>query len=155
MKNRYFYKLLFLLFTGLALPAAIAQQDVPKLFGKEITVYKTPTCGCCQAWVEYLGDEGFKVTAHDLTDVSHIKKNAGLVNPRLHSCHTAIVDGYVIEGHVPANDIKRLLTERPPLLGLTAPGMPQYSPGMASRIPKNYDVLSIGKQGKVAVFSGY
>ena len=144
------------MFIGLpTLPSTALAEGVAKLFGKEITVYKTPTCGCCQAWVEYLEDEGFKVNAHNLTDLSHIKANAGLDDPRLHSCHTAIVDGYVIEGHVPASDIKRLLTERPPLLGLTAPGMPQLSPGMASRIPKDYDVLSIDKQGKAAVFSRY
>jgi hypothetical protein len=120
-----------------------------------VTVYKTPTCNCCSAWVEYLEDEGFTVTTHDLTDLTEIKVENGLTDPKLASCHTAIVDGYVVEGHVPANDIRRLLRERPPLVGITAPGMPQQSPGMFSRDPKGYDVLGFDANGKVSVFSRY
>ena len=71
------------------------------------------------------------------------------------SCHTAIVGGYVVEGHVPANDIRRLLDDRPDVVGITAPGMPQLSPGMASRTPKNYDVLSFDKDGQIELFSRY
>jgi hypothetical protein len=120
-----------------------------------LTVYKTPTCGCCSAWIDYMREEGFTVTAHDLTDLSAIKTRHGLRDARLASCHTAIIDGYLIEGHVPADDVRRLLRERPPVIGLTAPGMPMLSPGMNSREPRDYDVLSFDSDGNIAVFSRY
>lgn len=120
-----------------------------------ITVYKSPTCGCCKGWVTYLEDEGFSVTAVDHDDVDMIKAENGLADPSLKSCHTALVDGYVIEGHVPASDIERLLSERPDVVGLTAPGMPMMSPGMNSLIPKDYDVLAFQKNGQTRVFSSY
>jgi hypothetical protein len=94
-----------------------------------ITVYKTPSCGCCTKWVEYLRAEGFEVQAIDQRNLTPIKENAG-VTPKMASCHTAMVDGYVIEGHVPAQAIRKLLQERPATLGLAVPGMPHNSPGM-------------------------
>ena len=121
-----------------------------------ITVYKSPTCGCCQGWVSYLEDEGFDVTAVDHDNVDGIKKELGLTDPGLMSCHTAVVDGYIIEGHVPASDVRRLLTEKPAnIKGLTAPGMPVMSPGMASLEPKDYDVLSFTESGETDVYSSY
>lgn len=121
-----------------------------------ITVYKSPTCGCCQEWVTYLEEEGFTVTAINHDDVDSIKAKHGLQDPRLKSCHTALVDGYIVEGHVPASDIERLLNDRPTnIKGLTAPGMPMMSPGMASRTPKDYDVLSFTESGEIAVYSRY
>ena len=120
-----------------------------------ITVWKTPTCGCCQAWVDYLEDNGFSVTAHDVDDVTPIKKELGLTNPALYSCHTALIDGYIVEGHVPVADIKRLLAERPEIVGITAPGMPQMSPGMRSIEPKGYDVLQFNSQQQLMIFSRY
>ena len=139
---------------GFATPAFAAD---PATSAQPITVYKTPSCGCCQAWVDYLGRNGFDVTAHNLDELTTVKQRLGFTNPALYSCHTAVVDGYVIEGHVPAADILRLLDERPPLLGLTAPDMPRYSPGMMSEQPRGYDVLGIGKDGAAAagVFSRY
>lgn len=135
---------------------ARAETDaVQRLFNPAVTVYKTPTCGCCSAWVDYLRAEGFEVTTHDLPDLGEVKRQHGLTDPRLASCHTALVGGYVVEGHVPAADIRRLLEQRPPVVGLTAPGMPQLSPGMMSIEPKGYDVLSFDAAGKVAVFSRY
>lgn len=95
----------------------------------EITVYKTPNCGCCVKWVEYLQKEGFTVETHDRRDLTAIKKQAG-VSREMASCHTAMVDGYVIEGHVPASAIRKLLQERPDTRGLSVPGMPTNSPGM-------------------------
>ena len=122
----------------------------------EITVYKSPTCGCCKEWVTYLEEEGFKVTAIDSDDVDAIKLKYGLPDPKLNSCHTAIVDDYIIEGHVPASDIERLLKTRPTnIKGLSAPGMPMMSPGMASRTPKDYAVLSFTESGETAVYSQY
>lgn len=94
-----------------------------------ITVYKSPNCGCCVKWVEYLRKEGFEVNAINRSDLTPIKQRAG-VKPDMASCHTAMVDGYVIEGHVPASAIRRLLQERPDTLGLAVPGMPDNSPGM-------------------------
>ncbi len=122
----------------------------------EITVYKSPSCGCCAEWVTYLQEEGFTVSSIDHDNVDDIKTRFGIPDPELYSCHTAIVDGYIIEGHVPANDITRLLTEAPAdIKGLTAPGMPMKSPGMASRIPKDYAVLSFSESGETSVYSQY
>lgn len=122
----------------------------------EVTVYKTETCGCCSKWVTHMENAGFKVVAHDVNDLNSIKEKAGLT-PGLASCHTALVDGYVVEGHVPASDIKRMLVQRPDILGLTAPGMPQASPGMQPEglAPKGYDVLTFDKEGYTAVFNRY
>ena len=133
----------------------MAQADeLKKTFGQEITVYKTPSCGCCKEWVSYLKTNGFNVTTHDLNSLDEIKAQHG-VPAQLQSCHTAVVDGYVVEGHVPADDIWRLLTQRPKVVGITAPGMPQQSPGMNSIEPHDYDVLSFDAEGKAALFSRY
>ncbi len=122
----------------------------------EITVYKSPTCGCCTDWEVHLEKEGFKVISHKERNMNRIKKSLG-VKSHLASCHTAVIDGYVIEGHVPANDIKRLLKERPPVAGLTAPGMPQHSPGMQppGERPRGYSVLTFDKEGRTRVFTRY
>ena len=120
-----------------------------------ITVWMSASCGCCQRWVDYLQDDGFEVTAHNVDDVVSIKQKLGITNSELYSCHTAKVGGYIIEGHVPASDIRRLLNERPRLMGLTAPGMPQMSPGMFSIEPKGYDVLQFNAKQETSVFSSY
>ena len=120
-----------------------------------ITVWKSASCGCCQRWVDYLQDDGFEVTAHNVDDVVSIKRKLGMTDPALYSCHTAKVGGYLIEGHVPASDIRRLLDDRPTLVGLTAPGMPQMSPGMLSIEPKGYDVLQFNAKLETSVFSSY
>ena len=120
-----------------------------------ITVWKSASCGCCQRWVDYLQDDGFAVIAHNVDDVVSIKQKLGITNSELYSCHTAKVGGYIIEGHVPASDIRRLLNERPKLMGLTAPGMPQMSPGMFSIEPKGYDVLQFNAKQEARVFSSY
>jgi len=120
-----------------------------------ITVWKSASCGCCQRWVDYLQDDGFEVTAHNVDDIVSIKHKLGVTDPALYSCHTAKVGGYIIEGHVPASDIRRLLDERPTLVGLAAPGMPQMSPGMLSIEPKGYDVLQFSRKQETSVFSSY
>ncbi|WP_244505470.1 DUF411 domain-containing protein [Methyloceanibacter stevinii] len=96
-----------------------------------IEIWKSPTCGCCQKWADYLTENGFDVSAKNTTQgmLNRIKAQAG-IGPKLSSCHTARIDGYTIEGHVPADDIKRLLEERPDAIGLTVPDMPLGSPGM-------------------------
>lgn len=114
-----------------------------------IQVYKTPTCGCCTLWIDHLRASGFEVKATDLPDLSTLKAMNGVPN-ELSSCHTATIDGYVIEGHVPASDITRLLAERPKIAGLAVPGMPMGSPGMEHPDPRRheaYDVIAFGGQG--------
>src|SRR5690606_863960 len=120
----------------------------------EMTVYKSPTCGCCVAWIDHVKAHGFTVKAIDVRDVSGVKLANG-VTRELASCHTALVDGYVIEGHVPAADIKRLLKERPAVTGLAVPGMPMGSPGMEGPVTQRYNVVSFDKSGKTRVFSRY
>ena len=138
------------------LPGAGNAEGSPPSVGPEpeVTVYKSPTCGCCTAWAHYLRDEGFRVTEIDHPDVDAIKSRHGIA-PGLRSCHTAFFGGYAIEGHVPAGDIRRLLLERPAISGLTAPGMPPLSPGMGSVEPRGYDVLTFDPEGKTTVFSSY
>ncbi|MEE9279183.1 MAG: DUF411 domain-containing protein [Myxococcota bacterium] len=119
-----------------------------------VTVYKSPTCGCCSKWVRHLEQHGFTVETHDLRDVTPVKEANGV--PRgLVSCHTALVGGYVVEGHVPASDVARLLEQRPPIVGLAVPKMPIGSPGMEGPNPEPYQVLSFDDKGRVAVFSSH
>jgi hypothetical protein len=118
----------------------------------KMVVYKTPTCGCCRAWVDHVEAAGFVVEARDTADVTPIKTQNGLPQ-HLASCHTAIVDGYVIEGHVPADVIRRLLAERPQVTGVAVPGMPAGSPGMEMGSRKDpYDIIAFARDGKVSVY---
>lgn len=144
---KIFRKLVLTLGLSAFLFAGLTLADEPK-----ITVYKTPTCGCCKKWVTHLEQNGFEVETIDMRDLRMIKSMSG-VKPELASCHTAKVDGYVIEGHVPADDIKRLLAERPAVKGLTAPGMPHGSPGMETGRKDPYQVLTIDAEGKTEVFA--
>ena len=117
-----------------------------------VVVYKTPTCGCCTKWVEHLQSNGFTVeTQHrdDLTPIRQMHK----VPPAATSCHTALVGSYVVEGHVPAADVKRLLAEKPSVKGIAVPGMPIGSPGMEGPAPQRYDTLAFTADGKTSVFA--
>ncbi len=117
----------------------------------EVLVYKSPTCGCCKKWNEHLTSNGYTVKSKDMDDVSPIKAELG-VPRKLVSCHTAVVQGYVIEGHVPAADIARLLKEKPKIVGLAAPGMPGASPGMDSGSDP-YEVLTFDAKGTTTVWA--
>jgi hypothetical protein len=120
-----------------------------------ITVYHSPTCGCCKDWMEHLRDEGFAVQAEAVADMQHIKQREG-VPPAMASCHTALVDGYVVEGHVPAADIRRLLEERPAVAGIAVPQMPVGSPGMEMGDRRDpYAVLAFTGDGKSRVYNHY
>lgn len=120
-----------------------------------IEVHSDPNCGCCGNWVAHLEEHGFEVNHHRDGDLRDIKMANG-VTPELASCHTAIIDGYVIEGHVPASDIQRLLEERPEVVGLTVPGMPHGSPGMETGRVDDYAVLSWTRNDSPpAIFSEY
>ena len=120
--------------------------------GPEITVFKDPNCGCCKNWVEYLRKHGYRVTVKDTSDMSGVNRTAGITDAIV-ACHTAFVNGYVIEGHVPVEDINRLLNEKPKVAGLAVPGMPGGSPGMESNPPVHYSVLSFLRSGTTQVFA--
>jgi len=117
----------------------------------EVTVWKSPTCGCCGGWIDHMAGAGFKMTVHEVEDVEPVKTRLGVPAP-LQSCHTAIVDGYVLEGHVPADSVARLLRERPTAKGLAVPGMPQGSPGMETGVKEPYDVVLFGTPRGQSVF---
>lgn len=117
-----------------------------------VEVFKNPQCGCCGKWVEHLRESGFQVRAHEIADVPAARKQLGMPD-RLGSCHTAKVGGYVVEGHVPAADIQRLLKEQPKALGLAVPSMPPGSPGMESPKPIPYDTLLVQADGSTGVFA--
>jgi hypothetical protein len=135
------------LFLGASLLSTAALAEDPT-----IAVYKSPTCTCCGKWIAHLEKEGFKVDAIDTTNLWVVKSMAGISADQA-SCHTARVGDYVIEGHVPAEDIRRLLAEHPDVRGLTAPGMPLSAPGMDVPSPQHYQVLLIGKDGNTSVFA--
>ena len=120
----------------------------------QVEVYKSVTCGCCGAWVDHLRKNGFEVKTHDVNDVPAERNKLGMPD-RLGSCHTAKVGGYVVEGHVPAADIHRLLKEKPRALGLAVPAMPPGSPGMESPRPIAYDTLLVGRDGVTRVFASH
>ena len=126
--------------------AALAQSALG------ITVYKTPYCGCCHLWVEHLKANGFAVTPKDVNDTAPIRQKLNMP-AALGSCHTAVINGYVIEGHVPAADIKRLLKEKPKAVGLSVPGMPLGSPGMEAANTQPYNTLLVMKDGSTKVWA--
>jgi hypothetical protein len=130
---------------GLAASFAVAAFGLPGFAAApaEIEVWKSPSCGCCGGWVEHLRRAGFAVKVHDMDDLAAVKSANG-VPARLGSCHTARVGGYVLEGHVPAADVKRLLAERPAAKGLAVPGMPMDSPGMDGNTGVPYAVILFG-----------
>jgi hypothetical protein len=120
-----------------------------------VTVYKDPYCGCCEAWVKHLEANGFEVKVHEVENMDQQKRTYG-VPVSLKSCHTAVVDGYTIEGHVPAAEIQRLLKERPKAKGLAVPGMPIGSPGMESGSTiQRYAVLLFNTDGTSSVYKQY
>ena len=147
-------RFVLLLAGTLLAPALWAGEPATAAEPVKMTVYKSPTCGCCAKWVEYLEERNFDVTVVDQANLQTVKGQLG-VGPQLQSCHTAVVDGYAIEGHVPAEDILRLLRERPAVAGLAAPGMPRHSPGMMSVEPRGYDVLTFTSSGETTKYSSY
>jgi hypothetical protein len=121
-------------FMGVSLGAGAVLAVAPRLLGAmnapvKMTVYKSPTCGCCENWIGIMKKQGFAIDVKDMADVSEIKRSMG-VPKTLESCHTALVGAYVIEGHVPPDLIKKILAEKPAISGLAAPGMPVSAPGM-------------------------
>lgn len=128
---------------GIALPASAAEV---------VEVYKSPYCGCCGKWVDHLKAAGFEVHTHEVNDVPGARQRLGMPE-RLGSCHTAKVAGYVVEGHVPAADIQRLIKEKPKALGLAVPSMPPGSPGMETAHPVPYKTLLVRQDGSTSVYA--
>lgn len=119
---------------------------------QSMTVFKSPTCGCCTAWIEHVEKAGFKCTVRDFADLTEVKRTFGI--PRaLESCHTAQIGSYVVEGHVPADLILKMLREKPAGRGLAVPGMPIGSPGMEGGTPERYQVLFLNKDGTTRVYA--
>ena len=137
------------LLTLFALGAAV---NLPASAADAVDVYKSPYCGCCEKWVEHLQQAGFAVRTHDVNDVPAARQRLGMPE-RLGSCHTAKVAGYVVEGHVPADDIQRLLKEKPKAIGLAVPSMPPGSPGMESPKPVPYNTLLVQAGGATTIFA--
>jgi hypothetical protein len=131
---------------GLSRTASALSPKTPML------VYKDPNCGCCEKWVGLMRAAGFELSVRNTSDMDSIKRRYG-VGAALASCHTALVGGYVIEGHVPADLTFRLLKEKPKIAGLTVPGMVTGSPGMEGPNPERYQVLSFDAAGKTAVYA--
>ena len=128
-------------------PSAFAETPMLK-------VYKSPSCGCCGAWVDHMRSAGFRVEVADITDLSPIKNKLG-VFPELWSCHSAVIDGYVIEGHVPAREVIRLLRDRPKAIGLAVPGMPIGSPGMEQGSRRDPFQVILFSSTRRSVFATY
>ncbi len=133
----------------LALGAQLAHAAQPL---PTVDVYKSPYCGCCGQWVEHMQAAGFTVRSHNVDDVPAARKQLGMPD-NLGSCHTARIGNYVIEGHVPAADVQRLLKEKPKAVGLAVPGMPQGAPGMETARPQPYDTLLVSNDGQIRVFA--
>ena len=142
---------------GLSLAGAKAlQAGLPEVADPTVTIYMSPTCGCCALWVDHVKAAGFKTVVHEEEDMDTVKESLGV--PRdMRSCHTAQVEKYLVEGHVPAEDIRKLLSRKPRAVGLAAPGMPASSPGMA--VPgephEPFDVLLFQRDGSTEVFAKY
>ncbi|MGH7559934.1 MAG: DUF411 domain-containing protein [Gemmatimonadales bacterium] len=140
---------------GLAFPLAaspLATWLEAQAASRDMVVYKDPSCGCCALWVDHVKAAGFTVAVRNTSDVASVKSRQK-VPSRLHSCHTAIVGGYTLEGHVPADLVHRLLLEKPRVLGLAVPGMPAGSPGMEGPRKDPYEVLTFDASGKTTVFA--
>ena len=140
---------------ALTAPGVVLAQRAtgkPAAPAQAITVYKTATCGCCTKWVDHLKAAGFNPTVHVVENMSQspITKR---VPDSLRSCHTATLEGYLVEGHVPADVIKQLLREKPRVEGIAVPGMPAGSPGMESPNPEPYDIVAFDSTGKTKVFA--
>ena len=144
-----------LVMAALLLPMLGVQAKPPRV---SIEVWKSPTCGCCKDWVAHLQDNGFEVQVHELSESAKAAQRARLgMSEKFGSCHTALVRGYVVEGHVPAADIQALLRQRPSALGLAVPGMPLGSPGMDGPVYGGrrdpYAVMLVQRDGSVSVYA--
>ncbi len=141
------------LMSAIALLFCLVTPSPALAAGADLTVYRSPTCSCCGQWIDHMQSAGFQVQDIVTDDMATIKAQYG-VPEKMASCHTAIAGGYIIEGHVPAADVQRLLREHPDLLGIAAPGMPIGAPGMESGSKVDpYTVFSFTQTGETAIFA--
>jgi hypothetical protein len=133
--------------------APLTEATTTTVASRVVEVYKSPTCGCCGDWEAYLEDRGYTVVPYPTEDMSALKNEHGLP-PETWSCHTAMVDGYVVEGHVPAEAIEDLLASRPSIDGIALPGMPAGSPGMTGEKEAPFEVVAV-EGGEVTPFGAY
>ncbi|RWP01283.1 DUF411 domain-containing protein [Mesorhizobium sp.] len=127
--------------------ASLLSSAAPALAGeKDVTLYKNPQCGCCEGYADYLRENGFAVTVKPTHDLSAMSRDAG-IPAEAEGCHLSFIDGYVVSGHVPVGTVKKLLTERPDIKGVTLPGMPMGSPGMTGTKEGPFEILEIQKSG--------
>lgn len=143
-----------IVWSGCERPAANSASPIDPDDLPEVTLYMSPTCGCCGLWGDYMEEEGFTVRRFEVPDIGAVRSRLG-VPPALGSCHTAVVDDYLIEGHVPADDVRKLVAERPDGRGISVPGMPIGSPGMEvpGRAPQAYETYLFTADGNVSVFA--
>lgn len=127
-------------------------NSVPE--SRQVVMYKNPGCQCCTYWAQHMERNGYAVREEPVQDLNAYKAKYG-IPPDINACHTAVVDGYVVEGHVPAREVNRLLEERPEAIGIGVPGMPVGSPGMAGLNPEPYDVFLIEANGERSVYASY
>lgn len=154
-------QLLILVFTLTLLPSAYAEsiwapKQTPALIEKplNITVYRSESCGCCKDWVNHLKQHNFAVEEIISNNMNAVKSRLGLPG-ELASCHTGLIDGYIIEGHVPAQDIKKLVHNKPDVAGLSVPQMPHGTPGMETGRKDNFHVIAFDKKGNLSAFNTY
>ncbi|HUQ98098.1 MAG TPA: DUF411 domain-containing protein [Gemmatimonadaceae bacterium] len=139
-------------FAALGVTTAATPSHVEPSSKPVVTVYKDPNCGCCKNWIEHLIKHGYTVKVNDTRELKKVKQSLG-VPEKLEACHTALVGAYLVEGHVPAADIDRLLKTNPKVAGIAVPGMPAGSPGMDMGAAQPYSVLSFDRTGKTSVFA--
>jgi hypothetical protein len=139
-------------FAGAVAALTVSLSIAHAFAAEEITVFKSASCGCCAKWVEHLRKDGYEVRVTNIEAMNAVKARFN-VPAEMRSCHTAVIGGYVIEGHVPASDIQRLLKEKPKVAGLAVAGMPLGSPGMEGARAERYSVMSFTKEGASAVFA--
>jgi hypothetical protein len=128
------------------------EQATSSAAARNIKVYKDANCGCCKEWIRHLEQNGFTVEAIDMPDLSAVKTKYG-VTSQLQACHTAVIGDYVVEGHVPADLIVKMLDEKPAIAGIAVPGMPAGSPGMEGATKEKYDVLTFDRAGRTTVYA--
>jgi hypothetical protein len=134
----------------LAVPAVMLAKTV-RASPIPVTLYKNPECGCCEGYADYLRAHGFKVTVRATNDLAEISRKAG-IPPDLQGCHTAFIENYVVDGHVPVEVINKLLAQHPAIKGITLPGMPQGSPGMSGKKTGPFTIYAVGQDGKASTY---
>ena len=126
-----------------------AQQAI-----KTVDMYENPSCPCCKNWAAYMRENGYKVNVHNVDDIDASRRKLGMPQ-KYGSCHTAVIGGYLVEGHVPVSDIQKLLTEKPKAIGLAVPGMVTGSPGMEGANPQHYSTLLVRPDGSASVYANH